>query len=122
MFMSCIIMSFQNMVSLHIYSSLASTYVYIMHSLDLQGFFELDKMPSSLVFGTDCRPSIITHSLSCLPVNTFTHTSFTSLLVVLLLLANCDFIIFLLIIHIIALGHFYSSLFLMHICPCSYWL
>ena len=92
--MSCFIMSFRNMVSLHICSSLASTYVYIMRSLDLQGFSELDKIPSSMVFGTNYCPAIITQSLSFLPVNTFTHTSFTLLLVALLLLANCDFIVF----------------------------
>ena len=120
--MACIIMSFQNMVSLHIFSSLSSTFVYIMCSLDLQGFSELEEMPSSLVLGTNCRPAIITEALSFLPVNTFTHTSFASLLATLLLLANYDFIVFLLIIHIIASGFFWSSLFLMHICPCSYWL
>ena len=122
MFMSCIIMSFRNMVSLHVCSSLASTSIYIMCSLDLQGFSKLDKMPSSLVLGTNCRLAIITQSLSFLPVNTFTHTSFASLLVALLLLTNYDFIVLLLIIHIIDSGCFCSSLFLMHICPCSYWL
>ena len=120
--MSCIIMSFQNMVSLHIFSSLTSTFVYIMHSLDLQGFSELGEMPLSLVFGINCCLAMITQSLSFLLVNTFTHTSFVLLLVDLLLLTNCDFIVFLLIIHIIALGCFCSSLFLMHICPCSYCL